>query len=142
MSFSKGEKTVVQSLNHVQLFATPWTVAHQASLSFTISWSLFKLMSTELVMLSNHLILCHPLLLPSVFLSIRVYRFPYSISCKWSLYVTCVCGCINECRVFKHHVCCGACQDLLVFMTEPHSAVWMDRPCDHWQLGTLHCSSF
>ena len=53
----------VQSLSQVQLFATPWTAAHQASLSFTISWSLLKLMSIELVMPSNHLILCFPLLL-------------------------------------------------------------------------------
>ena len=62
----------VQSLSHVQLFATPRTAAHQASLSITNSWSSLKLMSIELVMPSNHLILCHPLLLPpSVFLSIR-----------------------------------------------------------------------
>ena len=51
---------VVQSLSHVQLFVTPWTAAYQASLSFTISWSLFKLRSIELVMPSNHLILCSP----------------------------------------------------------------------------------
>ena len=64
----------VQSLSHVQLFATPWTTAHQASLSITNSWSLFKLMSIESVMSSNHLILCHPLLLPpSIFPSIRVF---------------------------------------------------------------------
>ena len=65
---------VVQSLNCVQLFATPWTAAHQASLSFTISWSLHKLMSIDLVMPSNHLILCRRLLLlPSIFPSIRVF---------------------------------------------------------------------
>ena len=66
---------IVQSLSPVQLFATSWTAAHQASLSFTISQSLLKLkfMSTESVMLSNHLILCCPLLLPSIFLSIRVF---------------------------------------------------------------------
>ena len=59
---------VVQSLSHVWLFVTPWTEAHQASLSFTISWSLLKLMSIELVMPSNHLILCRPLLfLPQSF---------------------------------------------------------------------------
>ena len=52
----------VQSLSHVQLFATPWTAAHQASLSITNSWSLLKLMSIESVMPPNHLILCHPLL--------------------------------------------------------------------------------
>ena len=52
---------------------TPWTAARQASLTVTNSWSLFKLMSIEAVMPSNHLILCHPLLLPSIFLSIRVF---------------------------------------------------------------------
>jgi len=65
---------VVQLLNHVQLFVTPWTAAHKASLSFTISWSLLKLMSIESVMPSNRLILCHPLpFLASVFPSIRVF---------------------------------------------------------------------
>ena len=64
----------VQSLSHVQLFVTPWTAALQASLSITNSQSLLKLMSIELVMPSNHLILCHPLLLlPSIFPSIRVF---------------------------------------------------------------------
>ena len=63
----------VQSLSCVQLFATPWTTACQASLSITHSQILLKLMSIELVMLSNHLILCCPLLLPSVFPSIRVF---------------------------------------------------------------------
>ena len=64
---------VFQSLSCVQLFATPWTAALQASLFFTTSWSLLKLMSIESVMPSNHLILCHPLLLSSVFSSIRVF---------------------------------------------------------------------
>ena len=65
---------IVQSLSYVQLFVTQWTAAHQASLSFTISQSLLKLMSIESVMPSNHLILCHPLLLlPSIFPSIRVF---------------------------------------------------------------------
>ena len=64
----------VQSFSHVRLFVTPWTAAHQASLSITNSQSLFKLMSIELVMPSNYLILCHPpLLLPSIFPSIRVF---------------------------------------------------------------------
>ena len=64
----------VQSLSRVRLFATPWTAARQASLSITNSWSLLKLMSIELVMPSNHLILCRPLLLPpSIFPSIRVF---------------------------------------------------------------------
>ena len=61
----------VQSLSHVWFFVTPWTAACQASLSITNSWNLPKLMSTELVMPSNHLILCHPLLPPSIFPSIR-----------------------------------------------------------------------
>ena len=66
--------SVIQSLSCIWLFVTPWTAAHQASLSFTISWSLLKLMSIESVMPSNHLILCHPLLLlPSIFPSIRVF---------------------------------------------------------------------
>ena len=64
----------VQSLSCVQLLATPWTAAHQAPLSFTISWNLLKFMSIELVMLCNHLIFCCLLLhLPSVFPSIRVF---------------------------------------------------------------------
>ena len=64
----------VQSLSRVRLSATPWTAACQASLSITNSQNLFKLMSTESVMPSNHLILCHPLLLlPSIFPSIRIF---------------------------------------------------------------------
>ena len=64
----------VQSLHRVQLFATPWTAARQASLSTTNFWSLLKLVSIKLVMPSNHLILCHLfILLPSIFPSIRVF---------------------------------------------------------------------
>ena len=70
----------VQSLSRAQLFVTQWTVAHQASLSFTISRSLLKLMSIELLMPSNHLILCRPLLLlPSIFPSIRVFSNELSL---------------------------------------------------------------
>ena len=79
------EFVVVQSLSRVQLFATPWTVAHQASPSFTISWSLLKFMSIGSVMPSNYLILCHPLLLlPSTFPSIRVFSnvLALCISCQ------------------------------------------------------------
>ncbi|CAN0125622.1 unnamed protein product [Rangifer tarandus platyrhynchus] len=65
---------VVQPLSHVQLFATPWAAAYQVFLSFTISQSLFKLMSRESIRLSNHLVLCCSLLLPpSIFHSIRVF---------------------------------------------------------------------
>ena len=77
---------VVQSLIHVRLFVTPWTVAYQASLSFTISQSLFKLMCIESVMLSNHLILCHPLLLSSIFPSIRVFSNELALRIRWPNY--------------------------------------------------------
>ena len=74
----------VQSLSHVRLFVTPWTAGHQASLSITNSRSLFKLMSIELVMPSNCLILCHPLLLPpSVFPSIRVFSNELALHIRW-----------------------------------------------------------
>ena len=70
----------------VQLFATPWPAAYQASPSFTISLSLLKLMSIELMRLSNHLILCHPLLLPLIFPSIRVFSNE-SVPCiRWPKY--------------------------------------------------------
>ena len=77
---------IAQSLSCLQLFATPWTATCQASLSFTISWSLLKSLSTESVMLSNHLILCHPLiltLLSSIFLSIRVFSNESALLIKW-----------------------------------------------------------
>ena len=78
---------VVQSLSHVQLFPTPWTVAHQASLSFAISQSLLELMSIESVMPSNHLILCHPLLLmPSIFPSISVFSNELALCIRWQKY--------------------------------------------------------
>ena len=74
----------VQSLSHVQLFATPWTAAHQASLSITNSWSLLKLMSIGSVMPSNHLILCHPLLLlPSIFPSLKVFSYDPVLHIRW-----------------------------------------------------------
>ena len=77
----------VQSLSCVQLFATPWTTACQASLSITNSRSLLKLMSIELVMPSNHLILCHPLLLPpSIFPSIRVFSNGSALHIRWPKY--------------------------------------------------------
>ena len=70
----KHQFSSVQSLSHVRFFATPWTAAHQASLSITNTWSLLKPTSTESVMPSNHLIPCRPLLLPpSIFSSIRVF---------------------------------------------------------------------
>ena len=78
---------VVQSLSRVWLFVTPWTVAHQASLSFTISKSLLTLMSIDLVMPSNHLILWHPLfLLPSIFLSTKVFSGNSVLRIRWPKY--------------------------------------------------------
>ena len=75
---------VSQSLSRIQLFATPWTAACQASLSITNSWSLLKLMSIELVMPSNHLIFCCLLLLlPSVFLSLRVFSKESVLRIRW-----------------------------------------------------------
>ena len=77
----------VQLLSCVQLCATPWTAAHQASLSITNHQSLLKLMSTESVMLSNHLILCHPLLLlPSSFPSITVFSSESVLYIRWPKY--------------------------------------------------------
>ena len=73
--------------SHVRLFATPWTAAREASLSFTNSQSLLKLMSIVLVMPSNHLILCHPLLLlPSIFPSIRVFSSESVFRIRWPKY--------------------------------------------------------
>ena len=76
----------VQSLSRVRLFATPWTAARQPSLSITNSQSLLKLMSFESVMPSNHLILCCPLLLPSVFPSIRVFSSESVLHIGWPNY--------------------------------------------------------
>ena len=77
----------VQSLSHVRLFGTPWTAVRQASLSITNSWNLLKLLSIELVMPSNHLILYHPvLLLPSIFPSIRVSSNESVLYIRWPKY--------------------------------------------------------
>ena len=73
--------------SHVELFVTPWTAARQASLSIINSWSLLKLVSIKLVMPSNHLILCHPLLLlPSIFPSIRVFSSESVLHIRWKKY--------------------------------------------------------
>ena len=91
LSLHKGclwiQIVVFQPLSSVQLFATPWTAAHQASPSFTVSRSLLKLMSIESVMPSNHLILCHPLLfLSSIFPSIRVFSKESALCIRWPKY--------------------------------------------------------
>ena len=77
----------IQSLSRVRLFVTPWTAAHQASLSITNSWSLLKLIFIESVMPSNHLILCHPLvLLPPIPPSIRVFSNDSALHIRWPKY--------------------------------------------------------
>ena len=79
-----GDNAVLQPISTIRLFATPWTAACQASLTFTISWSLFRFMPIELMMLSNHLILCHPLLLlPSIFPNIRVFSSESALRIRW-----------------------------------------------------------
>ena len=79
--------SLVQSLSHVRLFVTPWTAAHQDFLSITNSRSLLKLMSIESVVPSNHLILCHPLLLPpSIFPSSRVFSNGSALHIRWPKY--------------------------------------------------------
>ena len=87
LSISEPLFSLVQSLGRVQLFATPWTAACQASLSITSLWSLLKLMSIELVMPSNHLIFCRPLLLlSSIFPSIRVFSSESVLLIRWPKY--------------------------------------------------------
>ena len=82
----KFQFSSVQSLSHVRLFVTPRTIAHQPSLSITNSQTLLKLMSTESVMPSNHLNLCLPLLLPSIFPSIRVFSNESALRIRWPKY--------------------------------------------------------
>ena len=81
------ELTGYCSVIHFRFFANPWTAACQASLSFTNSWSLLKLIFIELVMQANHLVLCHPLLLlPSIFPSIRVFSNESVLCIRWPKY--------------------------------------------------------
>ena len=88
MWIHKAQFSSVQSLSPVRLFVTPWTAAHQASLSVTNSQSSLKPMSIESVMPSNHLILCRPLLPPSIFPSIRVFSNKSVLHTRWPKYWT------------------------------------------------------
>ena len=91
----------LQSLSHVQLFATPWSAAHQASLSITNTQSLLKLISIESVIPSNHLVLCHPLLLlPLIFPSIRVFSSESVLPIKWPKYWS-FCFSISLCNEYS-----------------------------------------
>ena len=83
-------------LSHGRLFVTPWTAPYQASLSITNSWSLLKLMSIKSVMPSNHLILSHPLLLPSIFRSIRVISNESVLCIRWPKYFSFSINPLNE----------------------------------------------
>ena len=86
LSIASGPMISVQLLGHVRLFVTPWTAEWQASLFITNSQSLLKLMSIKLVMPSNHLILCHALLLPSIFPIIRVFSNESVLRIRWPKY--------------------------------------------------------
>ena len=85
LHLNKARLVVVQSLSCVRLFVTPWTATHQASLPITNSQSLLKLMSIESVMSSTHLILCHPLLPPSIVPSIRVFFSDSTLHISWPI---------------------------------------------------------
>ena len=82
-SYIQRTNNSAQLLSRVQLFATPWTAARQSFLSITNSQSLLKLMSIESVMPSNHFILCRPLLMPSIFPSIRVFSNEWVLRIRW-----------------------------------------------------------
>ena len=113
----------VQSLSHVWLFVTPWTAAHQASLSSTVSWSLLKFMSIESVILSNHLILCQLLLLSSIFPRIRVFPNESALHIKWPKYWSFSISSSNEQS------------GLISFSTD-----WFDLPAVQWILKSLKAS--
>ena len=135
----------VQSLSHVWLFATPWTAAHQASLSITSSWSLFKLMSVESVMTSNHLILCRPLLLlPSIFPSIRVFSNGHMNIQMHSFFFFQLDGIaalvLNSCLVINGWtsvatVSIGWVLIILLLMTPPFHSVVLQA----WTMSILQC---
>ena len=124
-----------QSLSCVWLFVTPWTATHQASLSFTISWSLLKFMSIESVMPSNHLVLCCPLLLlPSIFPSIRVFSSEPAVHIRWRTVQNVA---FAECPY-------RASQKSLLWGREPgwllllftHCHVWLCNPMDYSMPGS------
>ena len=124
-----GSVVVVQSLSYVQLFVTPWTAVHWNILSFTISQSLLKLMSIKLVMPSNCLIVCHPLLLlPSIFPSIRVFSNELALHIRWPKYWS-LSFSISPSNEYS---------GLISFRID-----WLDLLAVQWTLRSLlqHCSS-
>ena len=133
-----GAEIVVQSFSRVRLFVTPWTAAHQASLSITNSWSLFKLISIESVILSNHLIFCHLfLLLPSIFPSIRVFSSELALHIRWpkdwsfSTSPWSKNSLDSACSVFllpNKSIADLTCTDWI------HCDLWFTAHCPHWSL--------
>ena len=119
----KINELFVQLLSWVWLFAAPWTAAHQASLSITNSRSLLKLVSIESVMPSNHLVLCHPLLLlPSIFPSIRVFSNESALHIRWP-----------KCWSFSFSICpSNEYSGLISFRTD-----WFDLPAVQGTLKSL-----
>ena len=123
----------VQSFSRVQLFATPWTAACQASLSITKFQSLFKLISIDPVMPSNHLILCHPLfLLPSIFPSIRVFSNESYLCIRWQKYCSFIFSPSNEysgLTSFRMDWLDLAVQGILKSLLQHHSSKTSIRRC-------------
>ena len=126
----------VQLLSHVQLFVTPGTAPHQASLSFTNSRSLLKLMSIDSVMPSNHLILCHPLLLPhSIFPSIRVFSNESVLRIRWPKYWSfnfSICPSNEYSGLISFRIDLLSVQGTLKGLLQPHSS----------KVSILQCSAF
>ena len=148
-----GNNSSVQSLSRVQLFATPWTAARQASRSIINSWSLLKLTSIESVMPSNHLILCHPLLFPpSIFASIRVFSNESALHIRWPEYWS---FSFNVSLSNEHPGLISfrmdwldllAVQGTLKILLQHHSSkasvVWLTFVCDYWKNRSFDCMDF
>ena len=126
---------VVQLLSCLQRFATPWTAAPQASLSFTISWHLLKFMSIESLMPSTHLVICHPLLLPSVFLSIRVFSNESAVRIRWSKYQSSSISPNEYSGLFSFRI------DWLDLLAVQGTLKSLLQHCS-WKASILRCSAF
>ena len=130
---------IVQSWSHVELSAALWTAAHQVPLSSTMSWSLVKLMSIESVMLSNHPILCCPLLLlPSIFPSIMVFSSESAIYIRWTSKVLEVNFSINSSNEFSGLVSYTDWFDLAVQVTQESSPAPQFKSINSLPLSLLY----
>ena len=134
---------VVQSLSRVRLFVTPWTAALQVSLSFAISRSLLKLMSIESVMPSNHLILCRPLLLPSIFPRFRVFSSELALCIRWSKYLLSFFFLAFSYLIFNWRIialqCCISFCLTTMWISSPYLLIFLIIPDENiiWELGVL-----